>query len=197
MTPGAEKGFRLHDLDTWRCCNSPDVPSLKLVWTPTLLALIPDIVAIAHTNQERAIAFLEKLLSFVQGRSELSESMVGRILEQCSIKGQSRQKQHDVRKFLVEQGLINKQRNYFCDKATGYRHGNFYVCGLEVRFREEEEQARHTTHTVSIYLSFDNADNAAERFDEQEQVLYRRYLACEERYRERIAWLRQRFRQAA
>ena len=193
----AEKGFRLHDPATWHCCNCPDVPALKLVWTATLLSLIPDFAALAHADQEQARHFLEKVLSFVQGRNELSESMVGRILEQCQIKGQSRQKQHDVRKFLVQQGLLIKQHNYFCDKATGYRHGNFYICGLGVAFKEEEEQARHNPHTVSIYLSFDIAANDGSELGWQELLMYRRHLACEKRYRDRINWLRQRFRMEA
>src|SRR5262249_21175917 len=52
---------------------------------------------------------------------------------------------------LVDKGLLLKEKNYFSDKATGYRHGNFYICGAGVRF---EESGPHTTHTVSIsYLS--------------------------------------------
>jgi len=194
---GVRRGFRLHDPATWPCCNCPDVPALKLDWTPTLLTLIPELAALAHADQDQARAFLEKVLAFVQGRNELSESMVGRLLEQCGIKGQSRQKQHDVRKFLVEQGLLIKQRNYFCDKTTGYRHGNFYICGLAVSFEEEEERARHTTHTVSIYLSFDIAASDGSELGWQELVMYRRHLVCEKRYQDRVGWLRQRFRRAA
>jgi hypothetical protein len=149
----AGRGFRLHDPATWQNCGCPDVPPLKLVWTTTLLALIPGLAAVAHANHDQARAFLETVLSFVEGRSELSESMVGSLLERCGIKGRSRQKQHDIRKLLVEQGLLIKERNYFSDKTTGYRHGNFYICGLAVSF--EEEARPHTPHTVSIYLSLD------------------------------------------
>ena len=98
----AGRGFRLHDPATWRFCNCPDVPPLKLVWTTTLLALIPELAAVAHADEDQARAFLETVLSFVEARNELSESMVGNLLERCGIKGRSRQKQHDVRKLLVE-----------------------------------------------------------------------------------------------
>jgi len=56
-----------------------------------------------------------------------------------------------VRKLLVEKGLLLKQKNYFSDPDSGYRHGNFYVCGPGVRF---EESGPHNTTPVSIcYLS--------------------------------------------
>jgi hypothetical protein len=67
--------------------------------------------------------------------------MVGNLLEEVGIKGRSRQKQHDVRKFLVEKGLLLKQKSDFSDPATRYRHGNFYICGPGVRF---EESVPHT-----------------------------------------------------
>jgi hypothetical protein len=48
---------------------------------------------------------LELVLCFVNSRSELSESMVGKLLEQCGVKGKSRQKQHDAREFLVTKSV--------------------------------------------------------------------------------------------
>jgi hypothetical protein len=138
----SRKGFRLHDPGTWGCNTRLVVPDYKLVWTADLLNVVPKLASVAHTTDDRARLLLEKVLAFVQGRSELAESMVGRLLEASGIKGRSRQKQHDVRKLLVERGLLVKQFNYFQDKATGYRHGNFYVCGLEVSFEHEAKAAR-------------------------------------------------------
>jgi len=69
------------------------------------------------------------VLAFVESNNELAKSMVGKLLEETGIKGSSGQKQHDVRKLLVDKGLLLKQKNYFSDKTTGYRHGNFYICG--------------------------------------------------------------------
>ena len=88
------------------CTKSAVVPEHKLIWTPVLLALIPDLMKVAHCDQPKAKAFIEKVLAFVEGHNELSESMVGNILEAAGIKGLSRQKQHDVRKFLTDKGLI-------------------------------------------------------------------------------------------
>ena len=93
-------------------------------------------------------------MAVVEANNELAESMVGNLLEEVGIKGRSRQKQHDVRKLLVDKALLFKQKNYFSDPDTGYRHGNFYICGPGVRF--EEKAIPHTPHTVSIcYLSLE------------------------------------------
>jgi hypothetical protein len=138
----ARKGFRLHDPSTWRQPEPVAVPDFKLVWTSDLLNVVPELASAAHTTAEQAKVLLEKVLAFVQSHNELAESMVGRLLEQVGIKGRSRQKQHDVRRLLVEKGLLVKQFNYFQDKATGYRHGNFYVCGLAVSFEHEAKAAR-------------------------------------------------------
>ena len=115
------------------------------MWTAELLALIPEVEKTAHCSHDQAEVFIEKVLAFVEANNELAESVVGNLLEEVGIKGKCRLKQHDVRKLLVEKGVLLKQRNYFSDPDTGYRHGNFYICGPEVRF---EEFVPHTTHTV-------------------------------------------------
>src|SRR5262249_20405686 len=145
------KGFRLHDPSTWHSHEPAVNPSLKLVWTACLLDLLPELAAVAHCNQDQAKVLVEKVLAFVQSHNELAESMVGRLLEHVGIRGRSRQKQHDVRKFLVEKGLLVKKYNYYQDKATGYRQGNFYGCGLAVTFEHDVEAAQvfaatHSTH---------------------------------------------------
>jgi hypothetical protein len=144
----SKKGFRLHDPATWDKHKQAVVPDLKLVWTAELLALIPELATIAYASHDQGKLFIEKVLAFVECNNELAESMVGRLLEEVGIKGKCRQKQHEVRKLLVEKGLLLKEKNYFSDKATGYRHGNFYICGPGVRF---EEPAPHT-HTPCIYF---------------------------------------------
>ena len=122
--------------------------------------------------------------------------MVGNLLEEVGIKGKSRQKQHDVRKLLVEKGLLVKQKNYYCDQATGYRHGNFYICGSGVRF-EEQSAPPHTTPTVSIYLSLDIEPVDATSHDWLDFVMEGRRLACDQRYRERLMRLSRQFSRAA
>jgi hypothetical protein len=138
----SRKGFRLHDPSTWQRHEPVAVPDYKLVRTSDLLDVVPELVSVAHTTADQAKILLEKVLAFVQGHSELAESMVGRLLQASGIKGRSRQKQHDVRKLLVERGLLVKQFNYFQDQVTGYRPGNSYVSGLAVRFEHEVEAAR-------------------------------------------------------
>src|SRR5262249_22083494 len=153
------------------------VPELKPVWTAELLALIPALEQVAHCNHDQAKRFTEKVLAFVECNNELAESMVGRLLEEVGIKGRCRQKQHDVRKLLVEKGRLLRERNYFSDRATGYRHGNFYVCGPGVRF---EESAPPPPHPVSIcYLSvgFTPLDSTAD--DWLDFVMEARRLACD------------------
>jgi hypothetical protein len=171
------------------------VPDLKLVWTAELLALVPEVEKTAHCSQDQAKRFIEKVLAFVECNNELAESMVGRLLEEAGIKGKCRQKQHDVRKLFVDKGLLLKEKNYFSDKATGYRHGNFYICGSGVRF---EESGPHTTHTVSIcYLSVAVTPVAPTGNDWLDFVLESRRLACDRRYRERLRQLNMRFSRAA
>jgi hypothetical protein len=192
----SRRGFKLHDPATWDKHKQAVVPELKLVWTASLLGLIPELVQLAHCNYDQAKAFIEKVLAFVEANNELAESMVGRLLEEVGIKGQSRQKQHDVRKLLVEKGLLLKQKSYFSDTATGYRHGNFYVCGAGVRF--EEESVPHTPHTVSIcYLSLTTSPVDSTSDDWLDFVMEARRLACDRRYRERLRQLNRLFSMAA
>jgi hypothetical protein len=145
----SKKGFRLHDPATWHKHKQAVVPELKVVWTAELLALVPELVSLAHCDYDKAKRFIEKVLAFVEANNELAESVVGRLLEEVGIKGKCRQKQHDVRKLLVDKGLLLKQKNYFSDPATGYRHGNFYICGSGVRF----EESRPHTHTRIYFIS--------------------------------------------
>jgi hypothetical protein len=191
----SRRGFYLHDPDTWHQHRQAVVPQLKLVWTADLLALVPELAALAHATQEQTKDFIEKLLVFVETHNELAESVVGNLLEEASIKGQSRQKQHDVRKFLVDKGLLVKQKNYYHDPATGYRHGNFYICGAGVRF---EGVGSHNTHPVSIcYLSLQEDDVTVSSADWLDLLIERRRLDCDSRYRERLRQLRPLFSRAA
>ena len=107
-----------------------------------------------------------------------------------------------MRKFLVEKGLLVKKFNYFHDKATGYRHGNFYVCGLEVMFQHEVEASQvfaETQHTTCIYSypSLCDEDAAFPTEEWLELVMESRRLACDERYRERLRQRRKGFSMAA
>ena len=190
------RGFHLHDPATWGGHGRAVVPDMKLAWTPALLALVPELAALAHGTEEQARRFIENVLAFVECNNELAESMVGNLLEEAGIKGKSRQKQHDVRKLLVEKGLLVKQKNYYCDQATGYRHGNFYICGSGVRF-EEQSAPPHTTPTVSIYLSLDIEPVDATSHDWLDFVMEGRRLACDQRYRERLMRLSRQFSRAA
>jgi hypothetical protein len=190
-----KKGFRLHDPATWHKHKQAVVPDLKLVWTAELLALVPMLEQVAHCDYDQAKVFIEKVLAFVECNNELAESMVGRLLEEVGIKGRSRQKQHDVRKLLVDKRLLLKQKNYFSDPDSGYRHGNFYICGPGVRF---EESAPHNTQHVSIcYLSPGVTPLYSTGDDWLEFVMEGRRLACDRRYRERLRQLNMRFSRAA
>jgi hypothetical protein len=193
----ARKGFFLHDPSTWHKAPVGKVPEAKLIWTMALLSLIPEVAEVAYCSVEEARKALELLLGFVEENNEMSKSMVGRLLEVCGINGKSGQKQHDLRKLLVAHGLLIKQKNYFIDKATGYRHGNFYVCGLSVRFEEESGQVSDTHTSVSIYLSLDEENESEPCLTEEEMVMERRLLACDWRYQRRRRLLVMEIRQAA
>ena len=131
----------------------------------------------------------------MEANNELAESMVGNLLEEVGIKGRSRQKQHDVRKLLVDKGLLLKQKNYYSDPDSGYRHGNFYICGPGVWF---EESGTHTTRTVSICdLSLEVSPVDATSDDWLDFLMESRRLACDRRYRERLRQLNLLFSRAA
>jgi hypothetical protein len=192
----SRRGFKLHDPATWDKHKQAVVPELKLAWTAELLALIPELATVAYATHEQAKVFIETVLAFVEANNELAESMVGNLLEEVGIKGRSRQKQHDVRKLLVDKALLFKQKNYFSDPDTGYRHGNFYICGPGVRF--EEKAIPHTPHTVSIcYLSLEVTPVDATSDDWLDFVMESRRLACDRRYRERLRPLNLLFSRAA
>lgn len=191
----SRRGFKLHDPATWDKHKQAVVPELKLVWTAELLALIPELATVAHASPEQAKLFIQKVLAFVEANNELAESMVGTLLEEVGIKGRCRQKQHDVRKLFVDKGLLLKQKNYFSDPDTGYRHGNFYICGAGVRF---EEPGPHTPPHVSIsYLSVVFSPVNATSPDWLDFVMEDRRLTCDRRYRERLRRLNMLFSRAA
>jgi hypothetical protein len=88
----------------------------------------------------------------------------------------------------VEKGLLLKQKNYFSDPDSGYRHGNFYICNAGVRF---EDLNSHNTHPVSIsYLSVDVTPVDSTSDDWLDFVMEGRRLACDQRYRERLRQLK-------
>ena len=95
----SRRGFKLHDPATWDKHKQAE-----------LLALIPEVENTAHCSCDQAKVFIEKVLAFVEANNELAESMVGNLLEEVGIKGKCRLKQHDVRKLLVEKGLLLKQK---------------------------------------------------------------------------------------
>jgi len=190
-----KKGFRLHDPATWNKHKQAVVPEFKLVWTASLLNLIPELVQIAHCDYDQAKKLIEKLLAFVEANNELAESMVGKLLEEVGIKGKCRQKQHDVRKLLVEKGMLLKQKNYFSDLDTGYRHGNFYICSERVQF--EVDVPQHTQPVSICYLSLNTAPVNSTSDDWLDLVMEARRLACDQRYRERLRQLNRPFSRAA
>jgi hypothetical protein len=100
-----------------------------------------------------------------------------------------------VRKLLVDKGLLLKRKNYYSDPDTGYRHGNYYICGPGVRFAES---APPPPPPVSIcYLSLAVAPVDASSDDWLDFVMESRRLACDRRYRERLRQLNMRFSRAA
>lgn len=147
-------------------------PTLKLVWTQELLALVPPLAKIAVCDQDQARRLLEIVVSHVEIRNELAISYLGLLMEGIGINASSQEKKHQVRKWF-EKHLITKFKNHFHDEDTGYSHGDFFICRLSVRFEEEQ------LPPVSTLLSFFSSV--------QEAILERRRLDCEANYRRRIA----------
>jgi hypothetical protein len=183
------RGFRLHDPATWdaatpeaRVPAAPtEEPPLTLDWTPRLEGLLPRLAVVAKTDLDGAKAVMETILVFVARHSELAKPKVGTLLSECGIKGRSQGKQHKVRKFFVDEGLIVLHKNYVSDKASKFRHGNFYFLGPEVRFQESDQASPPTPHTpVSTYYPSFSGDREGDEYKQEA-----RRLACEKRFRKR------------
>jgi hypothetical protein len=189
-----KRGFRLHDPDTWDAVRQgpadsacPAPPRMRLVWTASLTAMIPSFAAVAVTTVDKAKKVMESILVFVGSQFELSESKVGQLLSSHGVKGKWRGKQHAVRKFLVDQGVIVLHKNYVSDVKSHLRHGNFYFPGPEVDFSTADDQpGSHwggggaARPPVSNYLSV-----SGEPLDEIEARQEARRLACERRFLDR------------
>jgi hypothetical protein len=92
--------------------------------------------------------------------------------------------------------------NSYQDKATGYRHGNFYVCGLAVTFEHEVEAGQvisttHPTHRIYSYPSLYVEPGCFTEDDWLDLIMESRRLACDQRYRERLRQRKGVFRVAA
>lgn len=181
----AERGWLLHDPSTWE-----KKPSQRLVWNATHERHVQQLAAIANADVDKMRLFYEKVLVFTNARSELALSKVGELLESCGIKGGSQEKRVQVRKYLEGHGLILLRHNYYCDEASGYRHGNFYICGLDVEFTlDDGGEERVAIPYLSLFNVIDD--------DEDTVLVELRRLHCDQRYWERVKWLKQRLRSAA
>ena len=127
-----ERGFVLSDPETWD--NAEPQTKVKVKVSYPVHHLVP-LAAILGVDVEKAREFLDALLLHVNSENELALSFIGRLTDKAGIKGsKNQQKRHDVRQFLKDTGLLILQQRYFCDQATGYRHGDFFICGGKFQF---------------------------------------------------------------
>jgi len=103
--------------------------------------LLPNLAKVAVCSQEQGRQLLEIVLDHVETKNEMAISFLRRFMENAGINASSQEKVYQVRKWL-ETLLITKVKNYFHDPECGYRHGNFYMCGLAVSFAQEVEAAQ-------------------------------------------------------
>lgn len=190
-----KKGFQLSDPETW---DRAQLCGLLLVWTPRLYDLRHDVQNLTGCTPEQAKAFVELVLSFVHRKAELAYSMVGRLLTQVGIKGQSHARQGEIISLLRQGGFICKTHNHHNDNLTGYRHGAFYICGADVVHFEGEATTTHTTHTVSIdYLPLEYEPLMTNAQEINDFLREGRRLEANRLYRERIRQLRRSLQTAA
>ena len=180
-------GFVLHDRSTWD--NVSGVSSKKVVWTDRLRFYAEQLADVACCTRKQAKNIFNTVLAFVDGKSELALSMVGKLLEACGVAGKSQDKRNAVRKLLEKAGILVKTARYFHDPATGYRHGDFFIVSGEILLvegGEEEEvdggsQGGHTP--MSIYLS---STDDVDLLDGVNYLEMDRRLTAEERFRQRM-----------
>lgn len=189
-----DRGFILSDPETWG--NAEPLMKTKVKVSYPVHHLVP-LAGMLGVAVEKAREFLDSLLTHVNTENELALSFVGKLMERAGIKGsRNQQKRHDVRQFLKDAGLLILQQRYFCDNATGYRHGDFFICGAAVQFTEACKPkvvvvAEDTPgNPVSIpYLSGEKETGWLEDTEIAELVLESRRLMCETRY-----WKKRRMR---
>jgi len=125
-----DRGFVLSDPETWD--NAEPLTKVKVKVSYPVHHLVP-LSILLGVDVEKAREFLDLLLVHVNTQNELALSFVGRLMEKAGIKGsENQQKRHNIRQFLKDTGLLILQQRYFCDNATGYRHGDFFICGAAV-----------------------------------------------------------------
>lgn len=181
-------GFVLHDRTTWD--KQASGPSKKVVWTDRLKFYAEQLADVASCTRKQAKNIFNAVLAFVDGKSELALSMVGKLLEACGVAGKSQDKRHAVRKLLEKAGILVKTARYFHDPVTGYRHGDFFIVSGDVLLAEvrgEEEGGVEGRHTpMSIYLS---STDDVDLLDGVNYLEMDRRLTAEERFRRRIGEL--------
>ncbi len=197
-----DRGFVLSDAETWE--NAEPLSKVKVKVSYPVHHLVP-LAAILGVGVEKARAFLDALLLHVNTKNELALLYVGKFMEKAGIKGsKNQQKRVDVRQFLKDAGLLILQQRYFCDDATGYRHGDFFICGAAVQFAEtcrlKVVVANEDTPgpPVSIsYLSDGKETGCLDKDQIAELVLEGRRLACESRFWKKRDCRKAKIRQAA
>ncbi len=197
-----DRGFVLSDTETWE--NAEPLTKVKMKVSYPVHHLVP-LAEILGVCVDKARKFLDALLLHVHTKNELALLYVGKFMEKAGIKGsKNQQKRVDVRQFLKEAGLLILQQRYYCDQATGYRHGDFFICGAAVQFtvtyRPKVMVAAEDTPgpPVSIsYLSEGEEPGCLDKDQITELVLEGRRLACESRFWEKRDCRKAKIRQAA
>jgi hypothetical protein len=131
-------GFVLSDRSTWSSAGKGTPARRRLDWDGDLAALLPRLAAAASCSEERARELAEEVATHVVGRSELSLSYLGFILERVGLKNYAN-KQVAVRSCLENVRFIVRKKNGFQDRAAGTRRGSVYALGASVRFTEAGE----------------------------------------------------------
>jgi hypothetical protein len=185
-------GFVPSDPTTWDALSKPHSfePTLQLVWTPELVALVREVAPVLQATASQAKELLKLVYNWIEARSEMAYSIVASLMNRVGIKGHN----NNVAAFLAtlkQQGFIEKAKNYGnFQGADGKvrKHGNFYVNTAKVLFREQivgeeaMDQPRHVHTLYLLYLSFLSSDFC-------EILLEHRRLNVEERYARRVVAL--------
>lgn len=183
-------GFVLHDRSTWN--NVSGASAKKMIWTDRLKFVADQVADMTCCTRKQAKNFLNVVLAFADGKSELALSMVGKLLEACGIAGKSQDRRNAVRKLLVQAGLLVRTARYFHDPATGYRHGDFFIVAGDILLVEAGEVEEvdggvlGTQPPMSTYLSL---TAGADLLGGVSFLELDRRLTAEERFRRRIGEL--------
>lgn len=136
--------FDLANPDTWHVAQ----PRLKDVRLDE--QHVVDVSVILSADHDQARRFMVKLLNFIEKRSECAYKIIAGLLESVGLAGTNR-RIAALLKYLLMSEVLVKVRDYLVSDE-GWRHGNFYILGEQVRICSDQGGEEEVPTPISLKL---------------------------------------------